>query len=551
MNENELWLKVSQEETAAACQEYLAACPDGQHAKDVQNKLKIINGVNAIQLMFLKKYVQEGLISLDALERAGLAEAKLAALREQMGLSESKYWNDVVTKGNDAEACRKYLKSFPKGEHAAEVRSMLDRLEDAPWYEARQAGTIEALEDYMRAYPGRHDMEAQQLIDQLMRKKISQQAEAAWQQTCAAGTEEALLSYLRDYPGFHDSEVREKLERLRSHKGAEFIIQQMKADPNALSIFEIQEQLNNGAISIADLEQVFGPQKTQAILNFQAPSILPVGGAPVELSSNTTEVYFWGTPSSGKTCALGGIISNAGRKGILEKLQCSGYDYMTRLSNIFDSKGYCTFPDSTSISNIQEMMMRLYDDKKKSHNVTLVDLAGELFRCVYKQSNNMFLDEEQTHTLEAMLSYLNDKRNKKMHFFVVEYGAQDKKWEGLTMANYLTLMVSYLESQEVIKRSTVGIYVLVTKCDKIPCAREERPRLAYEFVQQELGEFWGPLQRICQRNGVADLKVLSYSVGDVFAQKLCKFDPSDTEKVLEKIFVHTPAEGGLWSWLRG
>ena len=93
--------------------------------------------------------------------------------------------------------------------------------------------------------------------------------------------------------------------------------------------------------------------------------------------------------------------------------------------------------------------------------------------------------------------------------------------------------------------------MLVTKCDKIPCAREERPRLAYEFVQQELGEFWGPLQRICQRNGVADLKVLSYSVGDVFAQKLCKFDPSDTEKVLEKIFVHTPAEGGLWSWLRG
>ena len=549
MNENELWQRVSQEETPELCQEYMDTFPAGPHFKDAENKLKIIRGCNSIQLMFLKKYVQQGLISLGALQRAGLTEPKLTMLQEQLGIVESKYWDAVSALGT-REACIEYLKYFPSGVHAPQVRSILDRIDDEPWYNACQINTIEAYKEYMHLYPGRHDAEAEARIKSLLLIGLKDEAENVWQSIKDSKVADDFVAYKRNYPGFHDEEADQKIAWINGRQDIYRLIDEMKADPNALSVFEIQDYLQSHTLTTDDLEEVFGSQKTQAILNYQSPSILPAGGAPPELSGGSTEVYFWGTPSSGKTCALGGIISNAGRKGILEKLQCTGYDYMTRLSNIFDSKGYCTFPDSTSIGNIQEMMMRLIDKKQKTHSVTLVDLAGELFRCVYAQSNGLFLDDERTATLNTMLHYLTDKRNKKMHFFVVEYGAQDKKWEGLTMANYLAHMVSFLEQEQIIKKSTVGVYVLVTKCDKIPCSREERPEKAFRFVEEELGEFWGPLQRICARNGVADLKVLSYSVGDVFAQKLCKFDPSDTEKVLEKIFVHTKAEGGTWGWLK-
>ena len=118
------------------------------------------------------------------------------------------------------------------------------------------------------------------------------------------------------------------------------------------------------------------------------------------------------------------------------------------------------------------------------------------------------------------------------------------------MKNYLSQMVSYLEEKQVFKKSTVGVYVLVTKCDMIPAPREERPRLAFEYLQRELSAFWGTLERACTRTGVADLRVLSYSVGDVFAQKLCRFDPLDTEKVIEKLITKTPAVGGRMEWLK-
>lgn len=62
--------------------------------------------------------------------------------------------------------------------------------------------------------------------------------------------------------------------------------------------------------------------------------------------------------------------------------------------------------------------------------------------------------------------------------------------------------------------------------------------------------FWTNLEDTCKKANVGDLKVLSFSVGDVFAKNLCKFDATDTTKVIEKLITKTNAEGGFWDWLR-
>lgn len=452
MNENDLWQALCQEETIEACEEYLRLFPQGQHVQDVNNKIKILKGCNNMHTMFLKRYIKQGIISIEALINAGLDEKRLRILDPD--------------------------------------------------------------------------------IDNKLRERVEQKEKEREQQ------EKVIRQQQED-------------ELSQNREQANFIIQQLRDNPNAFYANELQGYINNRVICHDDLVKVFGEQKTNAILSFSEPSRLPEGFAPQELSPNSTEVFFWGTPSSGKTCALGGIISNAGNNGIMEKLQCNGYDYMTRLSNIFDSHGFCTFPDSTSVETIQDMMMRLTDKKNKTHRVTLVDLAGELFRSVYFKRHELFLEENKAAILETAMSYLRDTRNKKIHFFVVEYGAHDKEWEGLRMKDYLSDMVGFLEEENVFKKSTVGVYVLVTKCDLICGPRNDRPRLAYEYVEKELASFWNPLERVCKRNGVGDLKVISYSVGDVFAQKLCKFDASDTEKVIDKLLTKTPAEGGWTEWLKG
>ena len=141
------------------------------------------------------------------------------------------------------------------------------------------------------------------------------------------------------------------------------------------------------------------------------------------------------------------------------------------------------------------------------------------------------------------MSYLKNRKNNKIHFFVVEYGAHEKKWDGLNMSNYLSCMIQYLKNEKVFTKSTVGVYVLVTKCDKMDCAKEDRPRLAHEYVKQEFAAFWNTLEMTCKNAAIKDLKTLAFSIGDVFAQQLCVYDGEDTNKVIDKLLTKTPKMG--------
>lgn len=118
------------------------------------------------------------------------------------------------------------------------------------------------------------------------------------------------------------------------------------------------------------------------------------------------------------------------------------------------------------------------------------------------------------------------------------------------MKDYLDDMVGFLKENNIFRRSTVGVYLLVTKCDMIPGPREGRPKAAFDYITSSMPSFWNTLQDACRNAGVRDLSVLSYSVGDVFAQKLCRFDPQDTEKVIRRLMEKTPAEGGRFDWLK-
>ena len=85
----------------------------------------------------------------------------------------------------------------------------------------------------------------------------------------------------------------------------------------------------------------------------------------------------------------------------------------------------------------------------------------------------------------------------------------------------------------------------MTKTDKIPCAKEDRPRMAYEYVQTQLGSFWQNLNIACKKAGISEPSTLSFSIGDVFAQNLCKYDGTDTTKIIKKILMKTHVK----SWL--
>ena len=465
-------------------------------------KKEILRACNAIPNKNLMNLINLGAISFEELKEAGLNEDKKEYIERCFEEEEANLWQSATSQ-NTLESYIKYISKNKLNKHLSEAQEAINSIkDDNAWNNARTVATPSAYRDYMAKYPkGKYISEAQ-------------------------------------------SRINNGAER-------EYFLNALRSDHNAYSASEIKYKVSNGVVSWNDIQQIMGAEKTIAIQQFQMTTRLPNALAPDSLQDNTTEVYFWGTPGSGKTCALGTIISSVKRSGNLEALQCAGLHYMNLLSLIFVGNNFCILPNSTEVTNIQEMVMKLTDSKNRQHKLTLIDMAGELFKSVYeKEVAGDRLSDESQEVLNKAMSYLKDKRNNKIHFFVVEYGAHNKRWEGLDMSSYLEHMIQYLKNKKVFTKSTVGVYVLVTKCDKINCPKEDRPRLASEYVETNYASFWTTLKRACDDAGIKDLKKLSFSIGEVFANQLCVFDGTDTNKVIDKLLTKTPAIKNRFDWLR-
>lgn len=66
--------------------------------------------------------------------------------------------------------------------------------------------------------------------------------------------------------------------------------------------------------------------------------------------------------------------------------------------------------------------------------------------------------------------------------------------------------------------------------------------------------FYTNMKSVCKNAGVRDFEILPFSVGDVFAQKLCRFNSDNTDIVLDKLILKSPAPrsgfiGSFINWL--
>lgn len=365
---------------------------------------------------------------------------------------------------------------------------------------------------------------------------------------------------LRDESDWHKAELSDTAAGyeyyIKLHQDGKYVVQAQMAiaqmidrervtkvlakNRNAFSPVELQHEVANNVVSWDDLRCVYSAEELEAIKHFRQVTPLPDGDAPDILQRNTTEVYFWGTPSSGKTCALGALLSASFRYGILTKRPCNGRPYMDRLCNIFINDGLCILPQGTPDYSIQEMVFTLRDSGQHEHPLTCIDLAGEVFRALYRRQNRMAEDNyTQEQALKTTLKFLADSHNKKIHFFIVAYGEENKEWDGLRMHDYLESAMDYLRDNNVIRNGTNAVYILVTKCDLMPCRPDERRDYAIKYVQHCMPAFVNSLSRICKASGVQNFDILPFSLGNVFAQKICRFESDNTDQVLNKLILYS------------
>ena len=260
-----------------------------------------------------------------------------------------------------------------------------------------------------------------------------------------------------------------------------------------------------------------------------------------QIPEGFTEIYFWGVPASGKTCAVGSIMSaiahGKGVSSVVPMSDSQGSIYMMPLAASFREDQVCVLPPRTKVEETFEMRYKITDDKGKEHGLAFIDLSGELFECMHKSRSGSRLSQSQQRALNVLENILvnNKSSNPKIHFFVIEYGSENNRYLNLSQNDLLASCLNYLDDKDILKENTIGSYLIITKADKA-----EGEDIGQYIDTHYSGFYTGLKQRmtacgINTRRGESQVKRFPFSIGDVCFQKWCLYDPDWTQYIIDEI----------------
>ena len=208
---------------------------------------------------------------------------------------------------------------------------------------------------------------------------------------------------------------------------------------------------------------------------------------------------------------------------------------MNRLSLQFQRDKIKVLPGKTPTDSTYEMSFELTDKNNKVHPFTCIDIAGEVMLGMY--------DGDVNEPMEPVFKVLVDKatNNRKIHFFVIEYGGENRLFDGLTQQTYLESAVKYLKETNIFKKDTDAIYLIVTKTDMTGKTGTDLQKELRDYVNLHYRSFYTGLNQICHDNGIngGEVVCIPFSVGKVCFKYYCKFDDSAASNVVRELLTRS------------
>lgn len=525
-------------------------------------KQKILDNVTEYSASQLVEYIRTGVVTFDELVKDTGGEFSVEKRREVKSLLESgdaDEWNKVKEL-NSIEAVQHYLDTFPNGQYRAEARALKLELEDKIQAIYLQTTTDDAwtlvdktdktsLREFINKYPtSTHVNEAKSIINSLLLDEImGVDIDTLVTQINQVPTDKtAVTQEQRDNKTIA---LIEKFLNEKKIKKTDFL-NKIREDHNLVSSGVVKRLINSGTLSVEDLISIdIDKLFIQKMFNGETAQNFSTSDKLDKIHKQSTEIYFWGIPSSGKSCALGAILSVAASGKVAYSMdadtESQGYGYMTKLINLFQNGKIGTLMEGTSVDSFYEMGFDLVDKDGKIHPITCIDMAGELMRCMYKANAGDSMSDTDEVMLDTLTKVLIDNRstNRKMHIFVIEYGAEDRLYEGLPQRVYLEGAVSYIKNTGIFKKDTDAIYIMITKADKVKNAIKDT---FTEYINDKYLGFYNGLEQICKDNEINKGKVekIAFSLGEVCFQNYCKFNSRPAENVVSLILQRSASFRG-------
>lgn len=527
-------------------------------------KSAILNNVTEYSPEDLASYIQQGFVTLDELvnNTDGEFTAKMQlGVEKLLAGSEDEDFKKVMESASIADL-QDFLNKYPMGTvaHLDAVRERKHVLEKIPasepiveesngeeeeWFSIKNAGDIKLLEAFKEKYPNTsHLFELNKLIAAEKNKEHSRKKSPI-----------ILKSMINKANSAED--VSKIIQVLLENKTITIgmLLELIRQDHNLLSSAACNDIISRGILNRNDLSKcgIDNGFINKMLTNARSQNFEPA--RPLQtIAEPCTEVYFWGIPFSGKTCALGAILSAAknglAARSMIPDNSCQGFGYMNRLSTIFSPGRICRLPGGTPVTSTYEMRFDLEDQEHKIHHVACIDLAGELFTCMFMKDAGEQMREDQKQALETLHNILLENRsnNRKIHFFVIEYGAEKRIYNGLPQAEYLNSAAAHLNSIGLFDSNTDAIYVLISKVDNASYEGSLEEHLLKYMTKNYLG-FYNNLLLICKEHGInkGRVKIVPFSIGNVCFKDYCQFDATSATKMVDLLVRYSCFEKqGFW-----
>lgn len=527
-------------------------------------KSAILNNVTEYSPEDLASYIQQGFVTLDELvnNTDGEFTAKMQlGVEKLLAGSEDEDFKKVMESASIADL-QDFLNKYPMGTvaHLDAVRERKHVLEKIPasepiveesngeeeeWFSIKNAGDIKLLEAFKEKYPNTsHLFELNKLITAEKNKEHSRKKSPI-----------ILKSMINKANSAEDvSKIIQVLLEIKTITIG-MLLELIRQDHNLLSSAACNDIISRGILNRNDLSKcgIDNGFINKMLTNARSQNFEPA--RPLQtIAEPCTEVYFWGIPFSGKTCALGAILSAAknglAARSMIPDNSCQGFGYMNRLSTIFSPGRICRLPGGTPVTSTYEMRFDLEDQEHKIHHVACIDLAGELFTCMFMKDAGEQMREDQKQALETLHNILLENRsnNRKIHFFVIEYGAEKRIYNGLPQAEYLNSAAAHLNSIGLFDSNTDAIYVLISKVDNASYEGSLEEHLLKYMTKNYLG-FYNNLLLICKEHGInkGRVKIVPFSIGNVCFKDYCQFDATSATKMVDLLVRYSCFEKqGFW-----
>jgi hypothetical protein len=348
------------------------------------------------------------------------------------------------------------------------------------------------------------------------------------------------------------------------------ILEIIESNPNACIPYDVKQVLG-ATISERDLEDVGIPTEIiPHIATYYPPDLdSKTSKNPDKIKeSGILEVYFWGLATSGKTCALAGLLKTIWNDGHFQSSsQCYNEEYLQSLmNNIISDKNIAYFPNRTVSENIRYMnfnfktveekevkkwswgqfkYMTIKEKQIENRKIAFIDLSGELIRDIY--NNDIKKENTNIATINALKTLLHNGNNRKIHFFFIDYDEHTK--EKNQEAKLEKLMAVFKREKYFDK--TDYIYIVITKSDMFktadgtPCPANKRKAFAIDYFNQKCGSLPTNIYDICtdkrgkginynkEMEVVLNDFILDFSMGDVYFKHLCKFNPASAKEIIK------------------